>query len=99
MSEKDVRDAKAKRDSAQADLDKAVEGTKDEIKKAAGAVKEAAPEKALEVREPAGKPVAKPEPPKLPVATPARGISSTVWVVVALVAAAAAVAHFGFKVF
>lgn len=41
MTEQAVKDAKAKRDAAQADLDKAVKDTKDEVTKALAAVSDA----------------------------------------------------------
>lgn len=47
-----MKEAKAKRDAAQADLDKAVKDTKDEIEKSAAAVKDAAPEKAPVIHDP-----------------------------------------------
>jgi hypothetical protein len=52
MGEQAVKEAKAKRDAAQADLDKAVKDTKDEIEKSAAAVKDAAPEKAPVIHDP-----------------------------------------------
>lgn len=111
MTEQAVKDAKAKRDAAQADLDKAVSDTKDEVSKANAAIAEAVPEKEPEkVIDP--KPL---EPIKAitqedihPVVAALHAAASTpaspsVWpkvaIAVVVILAALAGAHWGLKLF
>lgn len=107
MTEQAVKDAKAKRDAAQADLDKAVADTQDEIQKATDAVKDAAPEKASEPAKPAGPPTihpdAIPEPIHPAYASLSQPSSSSNWpkiaIAVAVLLGVLAVVHWGFKLF
>ena len=109
MTEQAVKDAKARRDAAQADLDKAVDETRGEIERAADAVKDAAPDKAVHVvpvNPP--KPVTPPKPvetfphvvaPKVEAAPEQKDTKTVVVVLIAIAVIVLALMHFGFKVF